>query len=233
MTARCCCGSACSSAWAGSSTRSSSIARIDRNAATALAAQAEEAQDILSELAETAQRAADAASDAAAAAEARVAEQQAHLSELYEQLAALRSTSAEQERLYRIGQEVAGQPNGPGDPGDGGSDDLGSIGSEYNDPAGAQAYAWTWFAHFGWSGDNDWCLIMLWNRESGWRTNAYNASSGAYGIPQSLPGVKMAAVGPDWRTNYETQVLWGLVYIYDAYGSPCAAWDHSEAVGWY
>src|SRR5690606_13516464 len=101
---------------------------------------------------------------------------------------------------------------------------------EYNNPAAAQAYAWSWFSHFGWSGDGEqWCLTALWNRESGWRTNAYNASSGAYGIPQALPGSKMAAVGPDWRTNYETQIIWGLVYIDGRYGSPCAAWEHSEA----
>lgn len=210
------------------------LATIDRNAANALAAQAEDAQNILAGLAKTAQRAADDAAAAAATAEARVAEQQAHLSELYEQLAALRNTSAEQERLFRIGQEVSGTPTEPGGGGSGGNDDLGSIGSQYNNPPAAQAYAWSWFSHFGWTGpDQTWCLVMLWNRESGWRTNAYNASSGAYGIPQSLPGVKMAAVGPDWRTNFQTQVLWGLVYINNSYGSPCAAWSHSEAVGWY
>ncbi len=74
---------------------------------------------------------------------------------------------------------------------------------------------------------------MLWNRESGWRTNAYNASSGAYGIPQSLPGDKMAAMGADWRTNFRTQITWGLVYIYGRYGNPCGAWSHSESYNWY
>ncbi len=174
------------------------------------------------------------AARAAATADAAVADQQAHLTELYEQLAALQGTSAEQERLYRIDQQV----NGPGEPGAGGSNgggDLGSIGSEYNDPAGAQAFAWSVFPDFGWvaGGDDQWCLTQLWYRESGWRTNAYNASSGAYGIPQSLPGSKMANVAADWRTSYETQVLWGLYYIVGRYGSPCGAWAHSESHNWY
>ena len=77
------------------------------------------------------------------------------------------------------------------------------------------------------------CLLWLWNRESGWRTNAYNASSGAYGIPQSLPGSKMGNYAADWRTNYETQVMWGLLYIDGRYGSPCSAWAHSQSTGWY
>jgi hypothetical protein len=88
-------------------------------------------------------------------------------------------------------------------------------------------------ASFGWGSEQGPCLIWLWNRESGWRTNAYNASSGAYGIPQSLPGSKMANYAADWRTNYETQIMWGLIYINGRYGSPCAAWAHSESVGWY
>ncbi len=91
------------------------------------------------------------------------------------------------------------------------------------------------FPQFGWAagGDQQWCLTMLWNRESGWRTNAFNASSGAYGIPQSLPGSKMADVGADWRTNFQTQVLWGFYYIKNRYGTPCGAWNHSEVWNWY
>ena len=77
------------------------------------------------------------------------------------------------------------------------------------------------------------CLDRLWTRESNWRHTATNPSSGAYGIPQALPGGKMASAGPDWRTNPLTQVRWGLSYIEGRYGSPCAAWAHSEAVGWY
>jgi hypothetical protein len=60
-----------------------------------------------------------------------------------------------------------------------------------------------------------------------------NPSSGAYGIPQSLPATKMASAGSDWRVNAETQIDWGLNYIRSVYGSPCQAWAHSEATGWY
>ena len=77
------------------------------------------------------------------------------------------------------------------------------------------------------------CLDQLWNRESGWSLTASNASSGAYGIPQSLPGSKMSSAGADWQTNPATQITWGLSYIADRYGSPCAAWAHSQSSGWY
>lgn len=76
-------------------------------------------------------------------------------------------------------------------------------------------------------------LILLWNRESGWSQHAHNGSSGAHGIPQSLPGSKMASQGGDWRRNPETQIKWGLSYIKGRYGSPAAAWRHSQHVGWY
>ncbi|HEY6738022.1 MAG TPA: hypothetical protein VI076_04170, partial [Actinopolymorphaceae bacterium] len=61
----------------------------------------------------------------------------------------------------------------------------------------------------GWSDEQFGCLNLLWNKESGWRVNATNPSSGAYGIPQSLPGSKMARFGSDWRTNPVTQIKWG------------------------
>ena len=77
------------------------------------------------------------------------------------------------------------------------------------------------------------CLEALWNRESGWNHLAQNPSSGAYGIPQSLPGSKMASAGSDWRTNPYTQVRWGVTYIKSRYGTPCSAWAHSQSVGWY
>ncbi|YAL82713.1 transglycosylase SLT domain-containing protein [Dermacoccaceae bacterium W4C1] len=77
------------------------------------------------------------------------------------------------------------------------------------------------------------CLNSLWMKESGWNPSASNPSSGAYGIPQSLPGSKMASAGADWRTNPATQISWGLSYIKSRYGSPCSAWAHSQAVNWY
>ena len=88
-------------------------------------------------------------------------------------------------------------------------------------------------AKHGWGAGQFRCLDALWTRESGWKLSARNASSGAYGIPQALPGSKMASMGKDWRTNPVTQIRWGLQYIEASYGSPCAAWGHSGANGWY
>lgn len=99
--------------------------------------------------------------------------------------------------------------------------------------AQAQAYAAGAAAQRGWTG-NDWdCLVKLWNRESRWLWYAENASSGAYGIPQSLPADKMAAFGANYRDDAAVQIDWGLWYIAQAYGSPSKAWQHSEQVGWY
>jgi hypothetical protein len=95
-----------------------------------------------------------------------------------------------------------------------------------------KGYAITQLAVHGWSGDQWSCLQSLWQRESGWNWSAANPS-GAYGIPQALPGSKMASAGSDWRTNPATQIRWGLGYIADRYGSPCGAWGHSESYGWY
>jgi hypothetical protein len=77
------------------------------------------------------------------------------------------------------------------------------------------------------------CLDKLWTKESHWNTKASNSGSGAYGIPQALPGSKMASEGDDWRTNPATQIKWGLGYIEGRYDSPCKAWSHSESTGWY
>jgi hypothetical protein len=86
---------------------------------------------------------------------------------------------------------------------------------------------------YGWGTDAQFaCLDQLWSRESGWSPNASNPS-GAYGIPQALPGSKMSAAGADWATNPETQMRWGLNYIRSSYGSPCGAWSHSLNTGWY
>ncbi|UMO76232.1 hydrolase [Streptomyces phage Tomas] len=78
------------------------------------------------------------------------------------------------------------------------------------------------------------CLVNLWKKESGWNYKAKNPHSGAYGIPQSLPGSKMKSAGKDWKTNPRTQVNWGLdKYIYKRYGTPCTAWSHFKKKGWY
>lgn len=100
-------------------------------------------------------------------------------------------------------------------------------------PGSAQAYALTALQARGMGADQFNCLVALWNRESGWNVYAYNAGSGAYGIPQALPGSKMASAGPNWQTNAETQVNWGLGYVIGRYGTPCGAWAHSQSTGWY
>jgi hypothetical protein len=84
-----------------------------------------------------------------------------------------------------------------------------------------------------WGRDQYSCLVALWERESNWRWDALNGSSGAYGIPQSLPGRKMAEMGADWVTNPETQVRWGVNYIKNRYGAPCGAMAHSNKFNWY
>ena len=88
-------------------------------------------------------------------------------------------------------------------------------------------------SQFGWSSGQFSCLQPLWELESGWNIYASNPSSGAYGIPQALPGSKMSSAGPDWESDAATQIRWGLEYIQGTYGSPCAAWSHEEADGWY
>lgn len=101
-------------------------------------------------------------------------------------------------------------------------------------PSGSpQTIAKSLLGGYGWSASQFSCLQPLWDRESGWNVHASNPSSGAYGIPQALPGSKMASAGPNWRSNATTQIKWGLGYIKDRYGSPCAAWQHSQSTGWY
>ena len=101
------------------------------------------------------------------------------------------------------------------------------------DPGSAQAFALEQVVARGWSQSEYSCLVALWQKESGWNYRALNRSSGAYGIPQSLPGEKMASAGADWATNPETQIRWGLGYIEARYGHPCAAWAHSQQKNWY
>ncbi len=86
---------------------------------------------------------------------------------------------------------------------------------------------------FGWRASQFSCLEPLWYHESGWNQSAVTPSSGAYGIPQALPGAQMASAGADWKTNPATQIRWGLTYIHGRYGSPCGAWAHEEADSWY
>ena len=86
-------------------------------------------------------------------------------------------------------------------------------------------YGWSPTAQFG-------CLVNLWNKLSGWQYNDADPG-GSYGIPQALPGSKMASAGPDWKTNATTQIKWGLGYIKQNYGSPCGAWSFEQKNGYY
>lgn len=98
---------------------------------------------------------------------------------------------------------------------------------EYQQYAKAKCY------EYGWSESDFNCVVYLWNKESGWNPTAYNKRSGAYGIPQALPATKMASAGSDYMTNYKTQINWGLSYIKSRYGTPTAAYNHSQTKGWY
>ena len=105
-----------------------------------------------------------------------------------------------------------------------------SVDSIADSKAFAQIYIKTTYA---WGDDQFKCLDQLWERESNWRHTARNKSSGAYGIPQALPGSRMASIAGDWQTNPVTQIKWGAEYIEGRYGTPCAALDKAIARGWY
>jgi hypothetical protein len=97
-------------------------------------------------------------------------------------------------------------------------------------PGSVQDIAYQAVMGYGWGEQNYYYLLALWNKESGWNPEAHNASSGAHGIPQALPGEKM---GPGWESDPNVQINWGLQYIAGVYGTPCEAWASSENRGWY
>ena len=99
--------------------------------------------------------------------------------------------------------------------------------------ADPRTLARTLLPQYGISSSEFGCLDNIWSQESGWNVHADNPSSSAYGIPQALPGSKMASVGPNWVDNPETQIRWGLGYIKSRYGSACAAWSFKQGAGWY
>jgi hypothetical protein len=116
--------------------------------------------------------------------------------------------------------------------GGGGSSATGPAAAPPN-PGTAQSIAYNMLSSFGWSpGTYFSCLNNIWTRESGWMYNAENPS-GAYGIPQALPGSKMASAGSDWMTNPATQIKWGLGYIKSVYGDPCSAWAFWQGHDYY
>lgn len=224
-------------AWAGRAAQMQGTTRV----LTALNDQAALARTAREDAASQAARAAADAQSAADAEAAAVSQLTDQANTLYAQLATLKGTTADLERRYRLASQVAAQPANPapGSPASGTpappappvpSPPSGAV---VVDPAAAREYARGAIGAYGWGQDQFGCLVSLWNRESGWRADALNPSSGAYGIPQALPGDKLASAGADWRTNAATQINWGLSYIAGLYGSPCGAWDHSQRTGWY
>lgn len=244
-----------SSTWSGVMDEAS----VAAGTASSLHEQAERAEAERATRAQAAEERSAAAKSAEAVANAAVESTEQHSDELYAQLASLRDTTAKQAAGYELGQKVAAQKaeqqrkraaaaaaqaaaSASADTGGGSTSASGGSGTSYPstggvvvDPAAAQAYARSALGSYGWGDDQFSCLVSLWTQESGWRANALNASSGAYGIPQSLPAEKMSAAGADWRTNANTQINWGLAYIKSAYGSPCGAWGHEMSVNphWY
>ena len=214
-----------------------------QNTSDALTQQATVAETERASLADQAASTLEAAQDAQADAESKLADAQTTSATLYAQLATLKDTSAQTEMDYQAGvadrqaqaaaaaAAAAAAGGYDDDPGSAWVPDDGSIMS----PAQAQNYASGQMGTWGWGGDQFSCLVSLWNGESGWRANALNESSGAYGIPQSLPATKMATAGSDWQTNAATQINWGLSYISRAYGTPCSAWSkwQSRSPHWY
>ena len=113
------------------------------------------------------------------------------------------------------------------------SDPVGPVPESCGDYSGNRATGCTLLLDAGFSIDQMSCLDNLWTKESGWNHRAQNPSSGAYGIPQALPGSKMASHGDDWQTNPATQIRWGLAYIKNRYSTPCGAWQFFQNNNWY
>ncbi|WP_237687507.1 hypothetical protein [Arthrobacter jiangjiafuii] len=161
------------------------------------------------------------AADAAAAAEAQAAEEQAAAEQAAQDEAAAQAAeqaAAEEAAAAEAAAQAAEEAAAP---------------AVVDDPAGAKAYAASALAARGWAASEMTCLDTLWEKESNWMTSATNASSGAYGIVQSLPAEKMASAGGDYLTNYKTQINWGLDYIASRYGTPCGALNFHYANNWY
>ena len=202
-----------------------------RNTADALTKQAQTAEAERDRLAQEADARLQDAEAAQADADAQLASAQATSATLVAQLSTLKDTTVQVETAYRAGEaakaEELARQRAAAAAAAAATDAPGSAwvpsSSEIASPAEAQAYAQSILGNYGWGGDQYTCLVRLWIGESGWRVNAYNASSGAYGIPQSLPASKMASVGSDYVTSASTQIIWGMNYISDRYGTPCSA----------
>ena len=196
-----------------------------RNIVMLLEAQSSKAEKLRASLKVVADATAKEAQTAQADAQAKLATGEQQRTVLTAQAAALNGTAQTLSDAYTAGQLAALQR--------GGTVTALNTAGVVVDRAAAQAYARGAIGAYGWGSDQFACLVELWNRESGWRANAYTASSGSYGIPQSLPAIKMLTAGADWLTNADTQINWGLSYISRAYRTPCGAWSHETSIGWY
>ncbi|MFC4244347.1 coiled-coil domain-containing protein [Gryllotalpicola reticulitermitis] len=205
------------------------------NVASSLSAQAAAAEKARAKLASQAQTALSDAKAAQSSANSALASSQKQSKVAYQEMAELKHQSAKLQEKYAeyqaylaaLARQRAVQGN---------SSSLYAVAQNITpDPAAAQAYAQSQMGRYGWDSSQFSCLVQLWTHESGWRVNAYNVSSAAYGIPQAWPGQKMATYGSDWMTSYVTQINWGLDYIRSSYGTPCAAWSFelSHTPNWY
>jgi hypothetical protein len=204
--------------------------KAERNVADSLSAQAAEAQRVRTGLAADAKKKLAAAEAAKQQADAVLAEQQRVGATLTAQAASLAHTAVSTEKKYQQGVAYRAQQASSG-----GSNGYIDTSGVVVDPAAAQAYARGRLGAYGWGSGQFGCLVDLWTMESGWRADAYNTSSGAYGIPQAWPANKMSSAGSDWMTNADTQINWGLTYIASSYGTPCGAWNFemSHDPHWY
>jgi hypothetical protein len=150
----------------------------------------------------------------------------AHITRLAKRAAAARAAQA------AAAARQAAQPNAARPPSSGSSSSATAPATQSAPSGSAQQIAQQMLDTAGQGGQFT-CLDSLWSHESGWNVYASNPGTGAYGIPQALPGGKMASAGADWQTDAATQIRWGLSYIDTLYGSPCGAWVHEEAHGWY
>ncbi|MHA7986724.1 coiled-coil domain-containing protein [Rathayibacter sp. CAU 1779] len=208
-------------------------AKQKQNVVSSLQEQAKQAESIRAGLEQDANTKYLAAQAAKTAADVALAAEQTQGAVLQAQAASLNQQASDIEAQYWVGynNRKAAASAGPSDS----TIDFSAPCTGGCSPGAAQSYAQSVMGSYGWDGSQFSCLVDLWNQESGWRWNAYNSSSGAYGIPQSLPAEKLASAGGDWQTNGDTQINWGLGYISAVYGTPCAAWDHemSHNPHWY
>jgi len=209
--------------------------RVDHElrVATKAAAEAANRERELSAARDDREAAADEAGETRVSVEKdaeKAGEEAARLGELQEALSARLDELEAGAADLATRREAAARPGGVDLLGLQGDGSLGS------GPRAAQEIARSMMPTFGWDDDAEFaCLVTLWHNESGWSWSATNPSSGAYGIPQALPGWKMASAGSDWLTNPATQIAWGMDYIDGRYGSPCSALDafYSRSPHWY